>query len=286
MNWILASILMFVSSAVMYTLIRKGQKLGISTTVNSLALFVIPVPMFWLYAEVTHSSLEVTPTQLLILFLTALFFSWLGNLFSLKSIEQAPNPGYSLIISKSYVVFTVLASIFLFNSELSWKSAGAIALIVIFSAVIILADKRKTQLVRSYHWLWLAFGAFFCWGGLALVSKYLLNQGVTVAARLFYAFLFVSLILIVEFKVRKEKITFQRSNLWLLLAIGTLGMLFNLFMQLGFQYGPNPGYINAVNAASIMPVALLSAYFFQDELNKKKLLGIIGATIGLILLFL
>jgi drug/metabolite transporter (DMT)-like permease len=286
MNWILASFLMFLSSALLYTLIRKGQKLQISTAVNSLAMFMIPVPLLFAYAQITHQSLVVTPQQLGLLFFSALAFSWLGNLFSLKSIEVSPNPGYSLIISKSYVVFTSIASVFLFDSKLSVGSLIGIGCIILFSAVIILADKKKEKEVHSLRWFWLALGSFFCFGGLALMSKYLLNQGVSVSARLFYVFLFVSFILLAEMKMRKEKIGFVFQNLPILFGIGVSGMLFNIFMQLGFQTAPNPGFVNAVNASSIVLVTLLSAYLFGDELNGKKLIGVIGVTVGLLLLFI
>jgi hypothetical protein len=65
-------------------------------------------------------------------FVQGIFFSYLGNVFSLKGIEYSPNPGYSLIISKSYVVFTAIASIFIFSAPLTMKSVIAILLIVLF----------------------------------------------------------------------------------------------------------------------------------------------------------
>lgn len=286
MNWILASLLMFISSALLYVSIRKGQKMQISTAIYSAAMFIIPLPLFLLYGLITRQSMMVTPTQMGLLFLTALAFSWLGNLFSLKSIESSPNPGYSLIISKSYVVFTSFASVFLFGSKLTLGSLIGIGCIIAFSALIILADKKKEKEVHTFRWFWLALGAFFCWGGLALMSKYLLNQGVSVAARLFYAFFFVSLILLAEIKIRKEEIGSVRQHLPLLLTMGFFGTLFNLFMQIAFQTAPNPGFVNAVNASSIVLVTLLSAFIFGDELNGKKLLGVMGVTAGLLFLFI
>jgi uncharacterized membrane protein len=68
--------------------------------------------------------------------------------------------------------------------------------------------------------------------------------------------------------------------------MGITSTLFNLFMQIGYIYSPNPGYINAANASSISLLTLLSAYFFKDELNSRKVIGVIGVTAGLVLLFL
>lgn len=286
MNWILACLLMFVASALLYTYIRFAQKRGLSTVHTSIAMFVVPTPLYLVYALVMGSSLSVTLPQLAVLALSSLFLSWLGNWFSLKSIEGSPNPGYSLIISKSYVVFTSLASVYLFSSPLSLQQSIGIGVIILFSALIILSEKRQEKQVASMRWVWLAFGAFFCWGGLALVSKYLLSEGVSVAARLLYMHVFVTLILYLEMYWRKLPLLLSRPELKIMLPIGVGGFCFNLFMQLGFQFAPNPGFVNAANAASISLVAILAALFFKDELNGKKLFGIIGVTVGMLFLFL
>ncbi|OGM20950.1 hypothetical protein A2771_04335 [Candidatus Woesebacteria bacterium RIFCSPHIGHO2_01_FULL_38_26b] len=68
--------------------------------------------------------------------------------------------------------------------------------------------------------------------------------------------------------------------------IGVFASSFNYFMQVGFNLAPNVGYVNAANASSISLLTLLSAYFFKDDLNKRKLIGIFGVTAGLMLLFL
>jgi uncharacterized membrane protein len=57
-------------------------------------------------------------------------------------------------------------------------------------------------------------------------------------------------------------------------------------MQVAFNLAPNVGFVNAANAASISLLTLASAYFFKDELTVKKMLGILGVTAGLLLLFL
>ena len=57
-------------------------------------------------------------------------------------------------------------------------------------------------------------------------------------------------------------------------------------MMWGYQIAPNVGYVNAVNAASIAGVAVLASIFFKDELTRRKLLGILGVTVGLLLLLI
>jgi uncharacterized membrane protein len=68
--------------------------------------------------------------------------------------------------------------------------------------------------------------------------------------------------------------------------IGVFGASFNYFMQVGFNLAPNVGFVNAANAASISLLTLMSAIIFKDELTLRKLVGVVGVTVGLLILFL
>jgi uncharacterized membrane protein len=215
-----------------------------------------------------------------------IFFSYLGNVFSLKGIENSPNPGYSLIISKSYVVFTAIASIFLFSAPLTFKSVIAIALIIIFSAIITI-DKNKNKTDSKTSWLPYTLGAFFCWGLLALSSKYLLNMGVPILTRLILSMIVVTTLIVGE--ITYKNVAWRKLSNDQLITLGLIGIFgssFNYFMQVGFNLAPNVGLVNATNAASISLLTLMSAFFFKDELTVKKMIGIFGVTAGLLLLFI
>lgn len=285
MNWIIISMLMFGSSVVLYLLVRKSQLQHIYNTVNNFYTFLIPTVIFFAIVIYMHISFELPLYLFLIIILTSFFLSYLGNRASLRSIKSAPNPGYSLIISKSYVVYTTLISIVLFKSDISLKNSVAIIIIIIFSALIMLT-KKITKQRQSKEWIIFAFGSFFAWGTLALVSKFILSHDVQVFLYLFYLHLFVSVFIFIESKVRHISLVTTKANIPILLYIGIANMLFNLFLQYGIKIAPNPGYINAVNASSISAVTLLSAYFYKDELTTIKLIGIFGVTAGLMLLFL
>ncbi len=285
MNWIFASFLMFVSSVILYLLIRKSSLLETPTVFNNFAMFAIPVIIYLPFVLTSKISLKINTHQLLIIIVSAIFFSYLGNKFSLKSIEYAPNPGYSLIISKSYVVFTSIASLFLFHSTLTFKAALAIFFIVGASALIMINKNLQNISHVRASWLPLAIGAFLCWGMLALTSKYLIIIGVSIVPRLIYTMAIVSLIIV--FEMNRKSIRWKILNsaqILTLLFIGIFSAGFNYFMQVGFISAPNIGYVNAINASSISAVTLFSALIFKDELTKKKLLGIVGVTIGLIIL--
>jgi len=257
---------MFLSSVALYLCVRKSNALKTPQQLNNLVMFLIPVLVY--------------------ITLTLKILSYLGNSFSLKGMEYSPNPGYSLIISKSYVVFTAIASIFIFSAPLTIKSVIAIALIVLFSALITI-DKNKSRSTSNKLWFTYTMGAFFCWGFLALSSKYLLNVGVPILTRLILSMLVVTVLIFGEIKYKKvEWKKLSKDQLITLLLIGIFCSSFNYFMQVGFDLAPNVGFVNATNAASISLLTLMSALFFKDELTIKKMIGIFGITTGLLLLFL
>jgi uncharacterized membrane protein len=233
----------------------------------------------------TPTDLALQPIEYLLIIIQAIFFSYLGNVFSLKGIEYAPNPGYSLIISRSYVVFTAVASIYLFNAPLTTKSVVAIICIILFASLIAI-DKYRDKLTSNAVWLPYTIGAFFCAGFSALSSKYLLNLGVPILTRLIYSMLLVTILIVGEIVVKNVNLkNISKPQLLTLLMIGIFGASFNYFMQVAFNLAPNVGYVNATNAASISLLTIMSYIIFRDELSIKKMIGIAGVTAGLILLF-
>lgn len=285
MNWIIASLLMFISSVALYLCVRKSNALKTPQQLNNLAMFLIPVLVYLAITINTPTRFALKPLEYLLILIQGIFFSYLGNVFSLKGIELSPNPGYSLIISKSYVVFTAIASIFIFSAPLTTKSVIAIAFIVLFSALITI-DKDKNRSSSNKLWFPYTMGAFFCWGFLALTSKYLLNMGVPILTRLILSMIVVTILIFGEMKVKKVSVLrITKPQIITLLLIGIFGASFNYFMQVGFNLAPNVGYVNAANAGSISLLTLASAFLFKDELTPKKMIGIVGVTAGLIFLF-
>lgn len=286
MNWVVASLLMFVSSVVLYLSLRKSSLLNTPIQLNNLAMFALPLVFYLLMlAAGSRDSLQISPFHFIVLVIMSFFFSYLGNVFSLKSIELAPNPGYSLILSKSYVVFTSLVAVFVFHSDLTVRAALAISIIVAFSSLVMINQSSSKNSKASVLWLPLALTSFFCWGFLALSSKYLLLQGVSVMSRLIYLTAIVSVFIIGEIIATKPKrFKVNSGQFLLLLVIGAASSGFNYFMQVGFNLAPNIGYVNAINASSIALVSVLSALLFKDELTVRKMIGVVGVTVGLIML--
>ena len=284
MNWIAYSVMMFVSSVALYLTVRKSSLIKTPNYMTNLAMFAIPLVAYITMGIINSSSLAITWWQAVILLVTAIVFAYGGNKASLHAIDTAPNPGYSLVLSKSYVLFTTIVAVTLLGAELTAQKAIAILLIVAFSALIMVTRKGAKK-VKSEKWILLSFGAFFAWGMLSLSSKYLFNHGVDTMAFLIYLYALVTLCIVGIDKVKVSKIKEVPNNAkLLLLGTGIFSTLFNLGQFEAIKLAPNVGYVNAINAASIAAVTVFAVIIFQDELTPRKAVGILGVVAGLILL--
>jgi len=285
----LVAIILFISSVILYLSIRWAQLLGVPNQIQNLAMFAVPSSIFFVLTVSIKQSLSISFADLLLTVFAAIFLSYLGSIFSLKSLRLAPNPGYSLMISKSYVIFTAVVAVLLFRAELTFKSAFAIFLIVFGSALISLpkVGNLNGTSKRGVTWFLYALGAFFCWGVLALLSKYILSNGLNVFVYLFYLTLLVTVLISLEMYVQRVSLRNPgTASVLALVLISVFSTIFNLSMQYGYIVSPNIGYINAANASSISVVALFSVILFNDEFSFRKFVGIIGSTLGLLLLFI
>lgn len=286
MDWITYSLIMFISSVALYLTVRKSSLMKTPAYLTNLSMFAIPLVAYILLGLYNHASFIVTWWQMLVIILTATVFAYAGNKASLRAIEVAPNPGYSLVLSKSYVLFTTVVAIVLLGAELSLQKAIAIILIITFSALIMVTKKRAAR-VENNKWIALSFGAFFAWGMLSLLSKYLFNEGVDTMAFLVYLYAIVTLCIITLDRVKISKVNdIPARAKWLLLGTGIFSTLFNLGQFEAIRLAPNVGYVNAINAGSIAMVTIFAVILFKDELTKKKAIGVLGVTTGLILILL
>lgn len=246
-------------------------------------MFLIPLLIYVILGYLNHSNYSITLESLLIIIVASALFSYLANVTSLKSIELAPNPGYSLVISKSYVVFTTLISFLFLGGEISLQKSIAIILIVIFSGLIAI-DPKKTKEVRSKLWLAYTMYSFFGWGLLSLTIKYLAVQGIATIVTLTYLYIFVSLFIGVEIVYKKVRVHMNKQSALFFMLIGFFSSIFNYYNFYSISIAPNVGYVNAINAASISIVTIFSIILFKDDFSLRKIIGVFGVTAGLLLL--
>jgi len=284
MNWLLADAIMFACSIGLYVAVRKAALDKAPTQFNNLAMFAIPFVIFAIADVCTHHHSGVTLSQALQILITGVILSYYGNAMSMKSIELAPNAGYSLIISKSYVVMTTFLAVPLFGARLTATALLSIGLIIAASALIMINPKAAHH-AKSAAWLPLAFGSFLCWGFLSLMAKHLISEGVPTIVFLTYVFAIATICILVEMWHKKMHFSVITIHKRAFTLIGVAAAGFNFFNFYTLSIAPNVGYVNATNAGSIGVVTVLSAVLFKDELTRRKLIGVVGVLSGLTMLF-
>jgi len=280
-TWILFGLLVFLFSNILYLFIQKAQEEKIAVSTYSIFMFAVPAVVNFFYSIFTGESLLLSIKLYLIVGVTAILWSYLGNYFSQKGLLHAPNPDYSLILQKSYVVITTFAAFFLFKSELTSSKIISILLILLFSALISISKKEKKG---NQKWIIFSIGAHLCFAFGSIMSKYFLEIGLSPHVYLFYIGSIVSILNYLKTKKKNRKLLLKKSHLLINVNIGLASLFFNLAMQYGFKFAPNPGYIAAINASSIMSITILSAFIFKKELSLQKIIGIIGVTASLLVM--
>lgn len=288
MNWVITSLLMFISSIVYYIVLKVALDSKIDNKLYMVANFFLPAILFLMINIITKTPILIPLKYIIILVASAFIFSYIGSKISYTAQDYISNPGYSLVIQKSYAIYTWIASIFLFQGEFSLRKFLAV-IIVIFSAMIVsLSDNKKLKIKNS---LWVVYSiiAFFCFGSSALVNKYIFLSGVVSSTTiLFWSLSTVFFISFFDLLAGHKKITsnFNKKNLFILLLIGLTATSFYLFKQISEVSAPNVGYVSAINGSSQAFFTVIIALIFKDRLSWKKFAGVLGITLGILVIIL
>jgi hypothetical protein len=126
--WILFSLVAMVLMAVMTLLFKQLCRIGVDPSMTLLWLFAVMIPLNLTYIKLAGIPLYVPKTAApWVLIVCAAAASFLGNLFGLKAIHVAPNPGYPTAIAGAQMVLVTLASVWLFAAQFSaMKGLGAL----------------------------------------------------------------------------------------------------------------------------------------------------------------
>jgi drug/metabolite transporter (DMT)-like permease len=283
--WMIYSVAMFLASIFLYTSLRFAKLKNISVEITNFVCFFIPALLIGTYMLINRVAFEISIIHTIEIFIAAFFFSYLGNAFSLKGIKLSSNPGFSLIIQKSYSAFTILITPFIFGSQITLLKIAGTIVIIVFAGIISI-EKGKKLFSRHNEWLIYTILAFFAFGFLSIFSKYILNEGVNLSTFSLELFSFVALMSLVKSIYSHKLGDLKKENIILFICIGVFSFLFNIFMNSAIKEAPNIGYVNSINASSIAALSIIYSIFFKDELNKRKLIGVTGVFAGLLLIFL
>jgi drug/metabolite transporter (DMT)-like permease len=127
MMWFAASVLALLSFAGMQLCFKKLAAEGVSTPLLLLVVFALGTVFLAVHAALSRTPFSLNP-RLVKVFLAAAVLSYLGNLFMVRALATAPNPGYAMGVISGQAVVVTLGAIVLFGSDFSWQKGLGILL--------------------------------------------------------------------------------------------------------------------------------------------------------------
>jgi drug/metabolite transporter (DMT)-like permease len=110
---------------------------GMSPAAILLVVFAVAAILYAGHVRVTRTPLPFSASAMLML-VTAAALSFAGNLFSLRAMAAAPNPGYASAISGVHALVVTVCSIFIFGVALSWPKLCGVVLCVVGVALLVI----------------------------------------------------------------------------------------------------------------------------------------------------
>ena len=136
MNWLIYAMLGMISLGIMSLLLKKLTIENLRAEVMLLFLFFFAAVFYLLQILLTKTQIKVN-YFLIFLIIVAALFSYIGNLFLVKSIATAPNPAYTIAIISLQTILVAIGSYFIFNSQLTAINLLGVVLGII--AIILLS---------------------------------------------------------------------------------------------------------------------------------------------------
>ena len=123
--------------ATMQLVFAQLTRRGVSPAAILLVVFGVAALLYAGHVRVTRTHVPMT-TSALVMLITSAVLSFAGNLFSLRAMASAPNPGYASAISGVHALVVTVCSIFLFGLAVSWPKLCGVVLCVIGVALLVI----------------------------------------------------------------------------------------------------------------------------------------------------
>jgi len=281
MNWFIAALVGLIFISIGWLILKKIQLRGVSheDSLSQWFFFVAITLLVWHLLSKTPILLA-NPLNSALLVLAAMFAA-ATNLLVLHSFERSANPGLSLALSSTQMLWLTFASIGFFGSVISLLSGIGI-LLVLGGIACMYVRKAK----GDFKWGLLALAA-----GLMSAAYWVIVKWVQLADPHLIPttiLLYVSVpqipvfLLVKKCRPRKKKAHFSFAILGMLAVGGIVGALGNVSNIFSVTNAPNPGYALAVGSAGVLVTLFASIPLFKARITWRQLLAAIIIVAGVV----
>lgn len=137
------------------------------------------------------------------------------------------------------------------------------------------------------NWLLYAVLGTLSLSGMFLAIKKLGTIDIKPNTILVYLFIVASILFIVYNIITKNNLLVAEKNtLLLLMLVGIFSFLGNLFLTKSMLLAKNPGYTLVISSTNVILVTVGSYFLFKSEITITKLIGMVIALIGIIMVII
>ena len=135
MNWIIYSIIVAISFAIVVLIYKKLLLLGINQNLLNFFMFGLVFLGFTSMIIVNKTPIKLSYLMILLLIIASIF-ALIANYLEVKAFDSAPNPGYVATLISTQIILISVLSVLFFKLDFSWvKFLGMI--IVLFGSYLI-----------------------------------------------------------------------------------------------------------------------------------------------------
>jgi drug/metabolite transporter (DMT)-like permease len=123
--------------ATMQLLFKHLSRRGVDSAATLLLVFAFGALLDLVHVRAMRTPLPTTGSLIALLAVTALL-SYVGNLFSVRAVAEAPNPGYAVALVSLQAALVTVIAVGLQGATLSWAKAIGVALCCIGVALLVI----------------------------------------------------------------------------------------------------------------------------------------------------
>ena len=134
--WTWYAVVAMICFAAMQLSFRYLSDRGVDSAAMLLLVFAFGTVPYLVHVRATRTPLPAGAAVIALLAGTA-FLSYVGNLFSVKAVAAAPNPGYAIAVVSLQAAVVTLAAAVMFGMSMEWPRMIGIALCAAGLAMIV-----------------------------------------------------------------------------------------------------------------------------------------------------
>ena len=135
--WQWHALVAMICFAMMQLMFRHLSRRGVDSAAMLLMVFAFGTLPYLVHVRLTRTPIPASGLVIALVAATALL-SYVGNLFSVRALSEAPNPGYAVALVSLQAAVVTVAAVALQGASLSWVKAVGVALCCVGLALLVI----------------------------------------------------------------------------------------------------------------------------------------------------